>query len=400
MKRYYLLPILALLLACEQIDHTGQNAGRDNQCRVSSQEVAQMLSCLPLGEEQLREVHDAVSASSMNGYDEEYTMEDMFSVPGAGVGDRASKASPRSYSTPLKEMITKYLSSTKASAEGFSAADLKASGLQLYWPWFDSWDGTSYPAITFDPGDGSKSNIGYKLSRNADGSLTVTEIVVTEDYASKNPVWVVNVNDDAAYTSIELLRRQADSGGGAVIIGKKNSVATRAAGDTTKLRSLIIKDFTMMRNYDSWLCGGSEFFIKCGPSDDLQTVSEEDIRNYKPSITDFMICVKRKDVGVTQNINAMLVDNWKEYQLDGEDYGLKRCAFMILEDDGGAWTEWKIDAEVKIKSKTYGLALNIPLRSNDDIVWRGTLSSDYLEKYSGERGRFGDVEITFEMLEK
>ena len=400
MKRCYYLPILALLLACEQIDHTGQNAGQGNQSRVSFQEVAQMLSSLPLGEEQLREVHDAVSASSQNGYDEEYTIEDMFAVPGAGVGDRAVKAAPRSYGTPLKEMITKYLSSTKASSDGFSVADLKASGLQLYWPWYDSWDGTTYPAITFDPGDGSKSNIGYKLSRADDGSLEASEIVVTEEYASKNPVWVVNVNDDAAYTSIELLRRQADSGGGAVIIGKKNSVAQRVAGDTTKLRSLVIRDFTMMRNYDSWFCGGSEFFIKCGAVENFQALTEDDMRKYDPSITDFMICVKRKDVGVTQEINALLVDNWNEFRVDGQDYGLKRCAFLVIEDDGGAWTEWKIDAEVKIKSKTYGLALTIPLRSNDDIVWRGTLSSDYLEKYSGDRGRFGDVEITFEMLEK
>ncbi len=156
----------------------------------------------------------------------------------------------------------------------------------------------------------------------------------------------------------------------------------------------------MMRNYDSWLCGGSEFFIKCGAVEDFQALTEDDMRNYDPSITDFMICVKRKDVGVTQNINAMLVDNWKEFRIDGEDYGLKRCAFLIIEDDGGSWTDWSIDAEVKIKSKTYGLKLTIPLRSNDDIVWRGTLSSDYLEKYSGDRGRFGDVEITFEMLEK
>ena len=398
MKRYYFLSVLALLLACEQIDHTGNNP-ESNRGLISTQEVAQMLSCLPLGDEQLREVHDAVRASSGNGYDEEYTMEDLFAVPGAGVGDRASKAAPRSYVTPLKDMITKYLSTTKA-AGGFSVSDLKESGLQLYWPWFDSWDGTSYPAITFDPGDGSKSNVAYRLSRAEDGSLTVDEIVVTEDYASKNPVWVVNSNTDASYTSIELLRRQADSGGGTVIIGKKNNPGKRTVGDTTKLRTLVIKDFTMMRNYDSWLCGGSEFFIKCGAVEDFQALTEDDMRNYDPSITDFMICVKRKDVGVTQNINAMLVDNWKEFRIDGEDYGLKRCAFLVIEDDGGSWTDWSIDAEVKIKSKTYGLKLTIPLRSNDDIVWRGTLSSDYLEKYSGDRGRFGDVEITFEMLEK
>ena len=398
MKRYYFLPVFALLLACEQIDHTGQNPDADDN-RVSPQEVAQMLSSLPLEAEQLREVHDAVKASSTNGYDEEYTMEDLFAVPGAGVGDRATKAAPRSYSAPLKDLITKYLSSTKASG-GFSADDLKASGLQVYWPWFDKWDGTSYPAITFDPGDGSKSNIAYKLSRGADGSLQVNEIVVTEEYASKNPVWVVNANDDAAYTSLELLKRQADSGGGAIIIGKKSSVGKRAKGDTTKLRTLVIKDFTMLSNYDSWLCGGSEFFIKCGAVEDFEAYTEEDLSKYKTTVTDFMLCVQRKDLGVVQDVNAIVIDNWREFQKDGLEYGLKRCALLIIEDDGGAWTDWGIDAEVKIKSKTYGLSLKIPLRSNDDIVWRGTLSSDYFEKYSGERGRFGDVEITFEMLEK
>ena len=401
MKRYYLLTAIALLFACEQIDHPGQSAGDSRSSSVSPQDVARMISSLPLGDEQLREVHDAVSASSANGYDEEYTMEDLFTVPGAGVGDKATKAARRSYSMPLKDMITKYLSSTKASELPFTAAELEKSGLQLYWPWFDNWDGTSYPAITFDPGDGARSNIGYKLEMGEDGALEVREIVVTEDYASKNPVWVVNANDDAAYPSIEILRKQADAGGGTIIIGKKGTrIGKRDDADTTILKTLVIKDFTMLRNYDSWLCGGSEFFVKCGAVEDFYALREEDLRKYNASITDFMICVKRKDVGVTQNINAILVDNWREYQMDGEDYGLKRSAFLIIEDDGGEWTEYKIDAEVKVKSKTYGLTLSIPLRSNDDIVWRGTLSSDYLTKYSGEKGRFGDVEVTFEMLEK
>ena len=361
-----------------------------------------MLSSLPLGSEQLQEVHDAVSASVYNGYDEEYTMEDLFTAPGSGVGDDATKATAsHRYNLPLKDMIANYLASTKAADTGFSAADLEKSGLQLYWPWFDSWDGRTYPVITYDPGDGSQSNIGYKLNKGDDGGLEVQEVIVTEDYASKNPVWVVNTNDDAAYTSIELLRRQADDGGGTVIIGRKvASPGKREAADTTVLRTLVIKEFTMLRNYDTWLCGGSEFFVKCGAVEDFYAFEEEDLNKYNPSVTDFMINVKRKDVGIPQTINAILVDNWREYQMEGEDYGLKRSAFLIVEDDGGEWTEFKIEAEVKIKSKTYGLALSIPMRSNDDIVWRGTLSSDYLTKYSGQKGRFGDVEVTFEMIDR
>lgn len=399
MKRYFLFLTLSTLFACEQIDHTGQDPDISNKGLVAPGEVARMLSSLPLEDEQLREVYDAVSASFGNGYDEEYTMEDLFTVPGAGVGDKATKTSPRSYSIPLKDMIVNYLESTKAGGETFSASDLQKSGLQLYWPWFENWDGRTYPAITFDPGDGSKSNTAYKLTRNPDGNVVVEEIVVTEEYASRNPVWVVNTNDDAAYTSIELLRREAEAGGGSVIIGKRGaSVQKREANDS--LRTLVIRDFTMLRNYDSWLCGGSEFFVKCGSVEAFTAVTEAEMRLYNPSVTDFMICVPRKDVGVTQNINAILVDDWRHYVLDGYEYGLERCAFMVIEDDGGAWTEWGIDAEVKIKSKSYGLKLSIPVRSNDDIVWRGTLSESYFTRYSGEKGRFGDVEITFEMLSR
>ncbi|MBP5235414.1 MAG: hypothetical protein J6Z20_05455, partial [Bacteroidales bacterium] len=79
---------------------------------------------------------------------------------------------------------------------------------------------------------------------------------------------------------------------------------------------------------------------------------------------------------------------------------LENCAFMITEDDGGTRTSWKTEAEVKIKSKTYGVNVNLPYNSRDDIVWRGHLAAPFLEKYSNVPSRFGDIEITFEILEK
>lgn len=50
---------------------------------------------------------------------------------------------------------------------------------------------------------------------------------------------------------------------------------------------------------------------------------------------------------------------------------------------------------VKFNSKSYGIELDLPFRRYDDIVWRGQLSNYYLTKYSGQRSRFGDVEISF-----
>ena len=62
--------------------------GRDVRAdAVRLEEVAEILSLLPLETAQLNEVYEAVTSSSGNGYDEEYTMKDLFQRPGAGVGD-------------------------------------------------------------------------------------------------------------------------------------------------------------------------------------------------------------------------------------------------------------------------------------------------------------------------
>ena len=101
--------------------------------------------------------------------------------------------------------------------------------------------------------------------------------------------------------------------------------------------------------------------------------------------------VRRKEIGQVRPFNAVLVSEWTDQ--------LETCAFMITEDDGGTVTSWKCSAEVKIKSKTYGFDMNIPFNSRDDIVWRGQLSGKYFEKYNRETGHFGDVDLTFEILE-
>lgn len=73
---------------------------------------------------------------------------------------------------------------------------------------------------------------------------------------------------------------------------------------------------------------------------------------------------------------------------------------MMTEDDGGTRTEWKCSAVVKVKSRSYGFDLALPFNSRDDIVWRGQLSSKYLEKYDGITSRLGDVEVTFSFLQR
>ena len=427
---------LCLLPCCEELDDDPQKylEPEDSLPVLQLSDVAVLLSELPIGEEQVREVYDAVTSSSWNGYDEEYMMTDLFREPGSGVGDdrisdmarsakrkameRAGVATraAREYGTPLKSLIEEHLKDrqtksgrpltksdgTVITADEYLAA-LESSDIQIYWPYSEDWDGTGYPVITFDPDDGGSTNKGYLLVVDEDGNRSVEEVIVDEEMAASRPVWVVNRNDDSGYSSLEMLRMQEPEwgeGGGEIIINPRSAAPGMAwsadneipaGGDDGGVKTLVLKDFTMLRNYDSWFAGASEFFVKIGAVEDFTASTEAEMRVYNPLVTDFMIVVKRKYVGQPQPFNAVLVSDWTDQ--------LTHCALMITEDDGGTKTSWKCSAVVKIKSKSYGFEIDLPLNRRDDIVWRGQLSRKYIIANNGETGHFGDVDLTFEIME-
>ena len=410
-QKTYLLSavvVMAGLCACERLDNNQDKHITDkNPEYIELQEVVEILSLLPISRDQLDEVHNAVCSSSLNGYDEEYTMGNLFAMPGAGVGDQMLR-SGNMYETPMRDLISDVVrglteggSHTRTEnkeldvlrtlerigADAFLDA-LARSDMQIYWPFSEDWDGVQMPVMTFDPEDGSETNIGYRLVQDDDGFRQLEEVVVDEEMAKRCPVWVINRNDDAGYTSLEMLRRQDPDwgeGGGNIIV----KPADTRAGDK-KLRTLLLKDFTMKRNYDTWFAGASEFFVKMGSVEDFTASTEAELRLYSPSITDFMIVVKRGQEGKTLPFNAILVSELTDQ--------LTHCAMMITEDDGGTITKWDCTAFVRIASKSYGIEISLPYNSRDDIVWRGQLATTWFENNNNVTGHFGDVDLTFEVL--
>ena len=410
--------LVAGLCSCEVIDNDpDKHVQQDNDStyvRLSS--VAEILSAIPISRTHLEEVHDAVSSSSGHGYDEEYTMRKLFTDPGAGVGDDESRVRTKAYETPLRDLIAEHvrsMSSTKSDGGMDPQAYLDMlteSDIQIYWPFSENWDGVQMPVITFDPEDGAETNIGYRLECKDDGTRYVQKVIVDEEMAGEQPVWVVNRNSDAGYTTLEMLRREDPDwgeGGGTIIIkpasmsgatpsgtvskssanGSKSLEATKAV---TGVKTLLLKEFTMKRNYDCWFAGASEFFVKTGSVEDFTASTEAEMKLYSPTVTDFMIVVKRNQKGKAQPFNAILVSDWTDQ--------MSSCAFLITEDDGGTRTDWNCTALVRVASKSYGFEIKIPFNSRDDIVWRGQLSDRWLEQNSNVVGHFGDVDLTFEIL--
>ncbi len=397
--------VVLISLSCETVlDNSAPEGGHGDAGteEIALDRVATLLSALPLEKEHFKEVYSAVESSSGNGYDEEYTMADLFSSPGKGVGDSETKAAATrgAFSRPMRDLIKEYVrSSTKAGeGAGFGAdpeawlASLESSDVQIYWPYSENWDGEQSPVFTFDPGDGAEVNVGYRVVEDEYGDRRIEEVEVTEELAVKSPVWVVNRNSDCGFTSLDIMRRdhpEWDNGGGAIVVGGKRNAPTKTGGKN--LKTLVLKNFTMLRHYDCWFAGGSEFFVKAGSVSDFYASTEAELRLYSPAVTDFMIVVKRKQLNQPLPFNAVLVSDWSE--------DLSQIAFMITEDDGGTLTQWKCSAIVKVASKSYGIDISLPFNSRDDIVWRGQLSRRYIEATDNIAGHFGGVDITFEVQE-
>lgn len=387
------------LLSCEKSPNKGNDSSLENSLTTLGG-VARMLASLPIEEEQISEVWNAVNSSISNGYDEEYMMRDLIGSPGAGVGEPPeSRATTRAaYGKPLRDLIAGYIEeglssgtmrpfpSTKGgSADEVDAwlDELSSSGMQIYWPFADSWDGEQKPLITFDPGFGATSNFAYEISWQ-DGAFRASEpIYVDENVAASRPVWVINRNDDSEGTPYQLFARARAKASG------KDFDFDDEPDKVFSDNNLLIKDFTMLRQYDSWFCGASEFYIQAGSVYAKYSNTEVNPGNFSPEVTQLMIVVRRGQVKKKIQFEALLLSGFPDE--------LEQIALLVTESDGGTRSGWKCSAKVMIKSKSYGVDMELPFESNDDMVWRGAVSMDYLRNLGSSEGRFGDVRITFEV---
>jgi len=369
--------ISTLFCGCERLE-LHPHADTTPPPFVSLEEVAHLLASVPLEAGHLDEVHAAATSSAGNGYDEEYRMQDLFAAPGTGVGSAPTKADV--YEHPLRDALREAFLATKASGGDPSWLDsLALSDVQIYWPYSERWDGTTPPVITYDPGDGATQNEGFAVL--SDG--TIKKVMVDESMTEERPVWVINRNSDAEYKSLELRRREDPTwgeGGGEILV----------KSELEEMRTLVLRSFKVNRQFDSWFAGAAEFFIKMGAVENFVASTEAELRLYDPSITDFMIVVRRNQVGQAVPFNAVLVSEWTPQFTSG--------ALMIVEDDGGTRTTWKCNAVVKYESKNYGFELELPLYSRDDIVWRGHLNRNFFERNSGYPVDLGDAEVVFELI--
>ena len=74
-NRFFITVLMSVIIvfpSCEIVDNDEEKHIMDkHQSYISLSEVTQILTSIPITEKQVKEVYDAVTASSGNGYDEE-----------------------------------------------------------------------------------------------------------------------------------------------------------------------------------------------------------------------------------------------------------------------------------------------------------------------------------------
>lgn len=381
--------ILLMSVSCEKETAGVWPDGRPSYDDGILEEVAVFLSDVVSDSEVLDEVHSAVTESYECGYDEEYLFSNVVNCPGRGTGFRSVKAEG-GYG---EGALFRSLVSTLDGRTGFPGVHVKSAGtgkafldslassdIQIYWPYSENWDGASLPVVTFDHGLDKDWNYGFILRKDASGEKVVSRVLVDEAYAKEHPVWVVNLNKDRSYVPLKPSRYVPKDDGG--------NLQTKT-GET--IYSLMLRSFTALKNYDCWLAGASEYFIKVGAVENFTASTEAEMELFSPTITDFYIVVRRGEVGEPKEVNTIMVSDWT--------LQMSSIAFMIIEDDGGKQTSWDTEIIVKVNSKSYGITMSIPLNTKDDIVWRGSLSSRYLFATDASHSKFNDVLLDIEIVE-
>jgi len=247
----------------------------------------------------------------------------------------------------LKALNSTNLKSATTSDYNDLLDQIKKSGIQIYWPYHENWDGETLPTITYFDGVNEDENVGIK----PDGS----EVLVNEIYSLNNPVWIIN---------------ELESFGG------------DASQYRAYVQNILKKNFQMKsvnngpgyitcNNYLSQCIEQTDGLFNGGP--DIRIIRVGQIDEWTASLTDdygtYLIKPSRDDV------------KYKRWIAEGgywetEWYPGKKYQVMCIYDEDNTSSTVKLEGSL---TGTYKV-------NNDSLVIEVPFSTDYSFNYNSDEG--------------
>lgn len=322
--------------------------------------VAKVVSEVGLDLEMVKEMKKNVEQSLAKGRDEAVTFKEILSpnLQSARFSNAMSGNGESKFATKLRQNAPP--AGTRSSAPGLLQA-METEGVNLYWPYSEHWDGVTMPVIAVSPEDDNQELcLAYKLKETENGFILDETIIVDEDYAMVNPVWVINYAEVIDAPNIIDTPRETYATSGIGEIGKE-------------IATVYLGSFKSTKQHDPWHKGGSEYYVEASAPLHKEVNGKIEIINdnfFRTRIT-----FTREEINNHTKRNfgfgLPIVTQWQK-ELD-------KIAFFVFENDASVFNgNVDLDLSATWKGQTYGLKVKLPFGSGDDQIAKITYTRDFL----------------------
>lgn len=317
---------------------------------MKSEKLAEAILEIEPGVEMIQEMHMLVSQSYSNGFDEDVTIGELFQTLRDGKNANL-------FANALRRKLRNQLRSGKG--KDIRMEDFLDGKTAIYWPYSENWDGKTLPTIVVSPEDDREWTYGVKYGWDSDREENTRDsVVVNEDYAIKNPVWILRPID---YEKFDSYVGPLPDWGSINIIGKNNK---------TQLVTLYLTNITSKKQHDALWAGGSEYKFSIGQVSDFGIKDDGSWLPRSTRVSVVRVFRSRKD------INDELTDT-REYVIcsDLPNEGANIAFHLVEEDPGGTTKDWEFKVSYK---DIVTLSGSIPFGTKDDEIARKNYSARYI----------------------
>lgn len=350
-------------------DISNQLSPENLKISTAMQKVAKEICTTTNDINSVTEIYTMVKASTKYGLDEDVNFEDLFNVGESKIITNLQRSK-----------IAKAISSSKATNDLDNAVSLLLdNGTRLYWPYSENWDGVKQPVITYAAVDYKDDKLtAYKLI-NVNGVVQIDSITVDENYAMKNPVWVITKSETEYQDLPNFVKGEYTKNN--IIYARSNVNMKKVAqeeyplNDSNYVYDMQLGKVQCLQQYDSWFFGG-------GSEIRFRMVGAKMLGNQVAA--DFQTQIVTCDFTRSQIKDQVIKDYNQILNLDFTPME-KYNGFVVWEEDPGSKSQ-PVSFDIGIKDKaTIKASFNIG--KDDPILQQISLErSAFFTTYKIDRG--------------
>lgn len=330
--------------SCEKSDSGILNDVNLDKTPSAQDSMLDLMLKASVNEDVVKTMNEVAIASSIIGLDESIYLDEVMAEE-----NPTTKSSVTSNNKIIKDFILDNITSNKTKST--EDVTMVINNIEIYWPYSEDWDGVSQPVVVINKNSDEQfieadKVYAYKLTPNQGGTgYDVETIIVDEEYALKNPVWVIN-ESDVTLEEITNLKNGKFS---------ENSYLPRTKS-SDMVCELNATKITSTEQHDVWINGASDYQIYWAHED----------YSYADSIrvnTSGKIKITRKQIRNATPVNITFTGNY-DWSVDQRYNRLT----VIEIDAGGGNKEIPITLSAEIKGVKVSLSTTIPIKGNNDMI--------------------------------